>query len=97
MDLKGRRRGRRPFAFNAHLAGMALPVPFGNECTSAFTALLRLEVLVRELVRHHFEQAGVRDWAKRIPGELRAKIRLEQRAEVRQAYGFKRLGPLCTI
>ncbi len=69
-------------------------IPFEDDNLSAYTLLLRIEIVLRESLRKSLEsQSGV-DWQKKLPGELLTKIRKAQTEENKPQFNFVRLGPL---
>jgi len=56
--------------------------------------LLRIEIVLRECLKHSLEsQSGV-DWQKKLPGDILTKIRKAQTDENKPQFNFVRLGPL---
>jgi hypothetical protein len=67
---------------------------FELENLRAYTLLLRIEVLLRELIRISMEAEFGMQWQKRLPGDLLTKIRDSQISENRPQFAYVRLGPL---
>jgi hypothetical protein len=61
----------------------------------AYRLLLRIEILVRELVREVFQAQYGASWRKQLPGPLLGKVRAAEKDEdLRRNLGFVRMGPL---
>jgi hypothetical protein len=67
---------------------------FEQRNVEAYSLLLRVEVVLRELVREHRFEVHGEAWHKQLPGEFLKLIRDAQREENRPHYGFECLGPL---
>lgn len=67
---------------------------FEDDNLKAYSLLLRIEIVLRELLKTAFESEFGKAWQKRLPGELLKKIRESQTEENRPQFNFIRLGPL---
>src|SRR5262245_33326198 len=76
---------------------MLLPaaVPFEALNLEAYQLLLRIEVLLRELIRTALQSEHGTSWHKRLLGDQLTRIRAMERDESsRPQFDFLRLGPL---
>jgi hypothetical protein len=73
---------------------MATRSTFEERNLDAYSHLLRIEVVLRELAREHWLRGYGDAWPKRLPGDLLKTIRECQREENRPHFGFECLGPL---
>ena len=69
-------------------------IPFENDNLKAYALLLRIEIVLRELLKISLEAEFGMQWRKRLPGELLKKIKESQTEENRPQFGYVRLGPL---
>lgn len=83
-----------PASNSANLPVALASSRFEQRNVEAYSLLLRIEVVLRELVRDDWLLVHGEGWPKRLPGELLTLIRHAQREENRPHYGFECLGPL---
>ena len=70
-------------------------VPFEKLNSEAYVKILRIEIVIREVVREKYFQEFGRKWKKRIPGELLTKIReSEKNDDLISETGYVALGSL---
>ena len=70
-------------------------VPFEIDNIRAYRLLLRIEIALRELIRRAYHAEFGEQWRRRIPGDLRRKIRdAESTESAKKQFSFRRLGPL---
>lgn len=60
----------------------------------AYRLLLRIELILRELLKEELRRRNGEKWQKLIPGNQLKVIREKQKEENRPQFGFVRLGPL---
>jgi hypothetical protein len=69
-------------------------IPFESDNLKAYTLLLRIEIVLRELLKVSYESEFGQQWRKRLPGDLLKKIKESQAEENRPQFAYVRLGPL---
>jgi len=69
-------------------------IPFENDNLKAYSLLLRIEIVLRELLRDSYELEFGKQWRKRLPEAILKKIKESQAEENRPQFGYVRLGPL---
>jgi hypothetical protein len=69
-------------------------ISFEIENTNAYTLLLRIEIALRECLRHALESEFGPPWRKQLPGDLLKKIKESQEEGNRPQFDFIKLGPL---
>lgn len=69
-------------------------IPFESDNLKAYKHLLRIEVILREILKTTLEQEFGTKWQKQLPGNFLVQIRQAQKEESRPNFGYKRLGPL---
>jgi len=67
---------------------------FEDDNLKAYSLLLRIEIVLRELIKKSLESEYGEHWQKKLPGDLLKKIRASQIEENRPQFDFIRLGPL---
>jgi hypothetical protein len=69
-------------------------IPFENDNVRAYTLLVRIEIVLRELLKASLEAEFGIHWRNRLPGDLLKKIKQSQTEENRPQFSYLCLGPL---